>query len=323
MIIQRLLVAAGCLLAATAGHAQTAAYPNKPIRLVNPYGAGGPVDTIAREVSAALSAELGQQVIVDVKSGGGTVIGANVVAKAPADGYTLLLGTQAPLIVQPAINSQLPYDAVKDFVPVAMFVTVPGIISVPADSPLKSLKDLVDEGKRQPGAINYASAGNGTGSHLGGELFNQLTGAKLAHVPYRGAAPGTIALLGHEVQVGFVNITPQLAHLEAGRLRALAVTGSARSTALPNVPTAAEAGVPGLVAESWYGLFAPAGTPPAALAKLASAMEKVMAQPALKAKLGEQGAEITYMGTDAFTTYLSDDRKRLLPLIKAIGLKQG
>jgi tripartite-type tricarboxylate transporter receptor subunit TctC len=323
MNLNALLVAAGCLLAATTGQAHAQTYPTKPIRLVNPYGAGGPVDTIAREVSAALSTELGQQVIVDVKSGGGTVIGANVVSKAPADRYTLLLGTQAPLIVQPAINSQLPYDAVKDFAPVAMFVTVPGIISVPADSPLKSLKDLVDIGKREPGKINYASAGNGTGSHLGGELFNQLTGAKLAHVPYRGAAPGTIALLANEVQVGFVNITPQLAHLEAGRLRALAVTGSSRSSALPNVPTAAEAGVPGLVAESWYGLFAPAGTPPAVLAKLAGAMQKVMAQPALKTKLAEQGAEITYMGTDAFSNYLNDDRKRLLPLIKSIGLKQG
>lgn len=314
-----MLAAAGLLLAASA-HAQS--FPSKSIRLVNPYGVGGPVDTIAREVSVAMAKELGQQIIVDVKSGGGTVIGANIVAKAPADGYTLLLGTQAPLIVQPAINTQIPYDAAKDFTPIGMFVTVPGIISVAESSPIKTLADLVAQSKQRPGEINYASAGTGTGSHLGGELFNQLTGGKLAHVPYRGAAAGTLALLSGEVQVGFVNITPQLPHIKAGKLRALAVTGSARSSAVPDVPTAAQAGLPGLVAESWYGLFAPAGTPAPVLARLASSLEKVMAEPAMRSKLAEMGGEVTYMGPAEFAQYLTEDRKRLMPLIQSIGLKQ-
>jgi tripartite-type tricarboxylate transporter receptor subunit TctC len=320
MNFKRLVLAAGCVFAAASSHAQS--YPTKSIRLVNPYGVGGPVDTIAREVSVALAQELGQQVVVDVKSGGGTVIGANIVAKAAPDGYTLLLGTQAPLIVQPAINAQIPYDAVKDFTPIGMFVTVPGIVSVPESSSIKTLGDLVEQSKKRPGEINYASAGTGTGSHLGGELFNQLTGGKLAHVPYRGAAAGTLALLSNEVQVGFVNITPQLPQIKAGKLRPLAVTGGNRSSALPSVPTAAEAGLPGLVAESWYGLFAPAGTPSAVLSRLASALEKVMADPAMRGKLAEMGGEVTYMGPAAFGAYLTEDRKRLLPLIKSIGLKQ-
>ena len=318
---RRLVTTALAAVAVFTSSASAQNWPTRPIRLVNPYAVGGPVDDIARDVAVGLSSALGQQVLVDVKSGGGTVIGANIVAKSPADGYTLLLGTQAPLILQPAINPKIPYDARRDFVPVAMFVTVPGLISVPASSPITTLGELVEAARRKPGSVTYASAGVGTGSHLGGELFARLTGTRLLHVPYRGAAPGTVALLGGEIDVGFVNITPQIAHVKSGKLRALAVTGSGRSTALPDVPTASEAGVKGLVAESWYGLFAPAGTPPVIVERIAGAMKQVVTHPDTSARLAKMGGSVTLLGPQAFASYLAEDEKRLTPIIRSLDLK--
>jgi tripartite-type tricarboxylate transporter receptor subunit TctC len=309
-----------CLVSSQLAAAQS--YPARPIRLINPYAAGGPTDTIAREIASSMSIELGQQIIVDVKAGGGTVIGASIVANAMPDGYTILLGTQAPLILQPMINPKMPYDAEKDLIPIGMFTTVPGLISVPASSPVKTLKDLIAFAKERPGKLNFASSGISTGSHLGGEMFNQLTGTQMLHIPYRGAAPATLALVGKEVDVGFVNITPQLSQIQAGTLRPLAVLGGARSSTLPQVPTAIEAGVPGLVAESWYGLFAPGGTPAAIINTLYSALEKVMAKPDMKVKLAELGADITVLDPKAFQAYITDDRTRLKSVLQKLDLKQ-
>jgi tripartite-type tricarboxylate transporter receptor subunit TctC len=302
--------------------AAAADYPTRPIRLVNPYAAGGPVDQIARVVAEGLSAELGQRVMVDVKAGGGTVIGAADVARAAPDGYTLLLGTQAPLILQPAINSKLPYQPERDFAPVAMFTTVPGLISVATAEPVQTLRDLIDLAKKQPGKINYASAGVGTGSHLGGELFNRMAGVQLNHVPYKGAAPATVAMVSREVNVGFVNITPQLPHVKAGRLRPLAITSAKRSPALPDVPTVDEAGrLRGYVADSWYGLFAPAGTPKPVIDKLYQALTTVMAKAETKSRPLILGGADSVMAPAQFGAYVKAHRNRLAPIIKSIDLK--
>jgi tripartite-type tricarboxylate transporter receptor subunit TctC len=321
MKLLQALLATAAMAASFAAAAQ--AYPSQVIRLICPYAAGGPVEAIAREVAVGLSSELGRQVIVEIRAGGGTVVGANYVAKSAPDGYTLLLGSQATHIIQPAINPDIPYNAEKDFAPVAMYNTVPGLISVPADSPVTNLKDLIAYIKQRPGQINYASSGVSTGSHLGGELFNALAGTKMVHVPYKGAGPATIALLSKEIHVGFMNVTPQLPHIKAQKLRAIAITGSTRTSALPDVPTAAEAGMPGLLAESWTGFFAPAGTPPAAIATFYNALAKVMLKAETKARLASMGADVMLQNPEELAAYVAADRKRLLPILNSLNLKSN
>ncbi|MBI2726894.1 MAG: tripartite tricarboxylate transporter substrate binding protein [Polaromonas sp.] len=316
-----LVLAAVCAL--PLGMMQTAVaqtFPDKVIRIINPYAAGGPSDTIVRMLAAGMSTELGQRVIVENKPGAGTVIGANLVAKAAPDGYTLLLATVAPLVVQPAIGAALPYDAHKDFAMVGMFATVPNLISVHPSVPVNSIAELIAYAKKTPGKLNYASAGSGTGPHLGGELFNRMAGVKLTHVPYAGAAPAVLAVLSGQVEVSFVNITPQIQHVKAGKLRALAIGSSGRSKLFPEVPTMSEAGLKGYLSESWNGLAAPAGTPPAVIDRLYRAMAKVMASPAVQEGLLPLGADATVLGPAEFDAYVKADEKQLVPVIKTLGL---
>ncbi len=297
------------------------AYPNKVVRLVNPYAAGGPTEAVARELANGLSQEFGQQVIVDSRPGGGTVIGADMVAKSVPDGYTLLAATVAPLIVQPAINNTLPYNAARDFIPVGLYATIPNLIAVFPGTPVKSLKELIDYARANPGKLNYASAGTGSGPHLGGELFKAMTGTQITHVPYKGAAPAVVDVIAGQVEVSFVNITPQVQHVKAGKLRALAIAGERRSALLPDVPTATEAGVPGYIAESWNGVVAPSATPRAVIDTLSNMMKKVMAKPEVRAKMLAMGAEVTPMGPEEFAAYLKADEVRLLPIIRKLDMK--
>ncbi len=316
-IFRRSVLIAALWVAPFAG-AQT--FPDKVIRIINPYAAGGPSDTIVRMLAAGMSTELGQRVIVENKPGAGTVIGASLVAKAAPDGYTLLLATVAPLVVQPAIGAALPYDAHKDFAMVGMFATVPNLISVHPSVPVNSIAELIAYAKKNPGKLNYASAGAGTGPHLGGELFDRMAGVKLTHVPYPGAAPAVLAVLSGQVEVSFVNITPQIQHVKAGKLRALAIGSSKRSRLFPEVPTMAEAGLKGYLSESWNGLAAPASTPPAVIDKLYKAMAKVMGSPAVQEGLLPLGADATVMGPAEFEAYVKADEAQLTPVIKSLGL---
>ena len=295
-------------------------WPNRPLRVINPYAPGGPSDNVVRLLADGIAGELGQPVVVESKPGGGTAIGANFVAHAPADGYTFLLGTVAPMIVQPAINKALPYNVAKDFTPVGMFATVPNLISVNPSVPVKTLADLISYAKANPGKLNYASAGLGTGPHLGGELFCKLTGVKLTHVPYAGAAPAVLAVLGDQVQVAFVNITPQIQHVKSGRLRPLAMGGARRSALFPDVPTVAESGVPGYVSESWNGLMAPAGTPKAVIDRLYAAMQTTMNRAAVQGAVATMGGEVTLLNTADFGAYMKADEQRLIPIIQSLNL---
>jgi len=307
-----------CAMTLLLGHAQT--WPDKTVRIINPYSPGGPSDAIVRMLAEGLSSELGQRFMVENKPGGGTVIGANLVAKSPPDGYTLLLATVAPLVVQPVINSSLPYDAKKDFQLVGMFATVPNLISVHPSVPVNNLNELIAYSIKNPNKLNYASAGTGSGPHLSGELFNRMTGSKLSHVPFGGAAPAVMAVLSGQVEVSFVNITPQIAHVKAGKLRPLAMGSTKRSTLFPDVPTVAELGFPGFVSESWNGLAVPNGTPLAIVDKLYKAIEKVMFSTIAQQLLMSLGAESTVMGPEAFTNYVKNDERQLTPIIKSLSL---
>ena len=316
--LARLIIAAAIgLMPALA----SADWPERPIRLVHPYAGGAAGDALTRELAAGLDAEFGVRVITENKPGGGTLIGADFVAKSPPDGYNILMVGPATHVIMPAIHPKMPYDAAKDFDLIGMWAVVGSMISVHPSVPVHTLKELVEYSKKNPGKLNYSSAGVGSGPHLGGETFKEMTGANLTHVPYKGAAPAVVAVLAGEVQVSFVNIPPQVAHIKAGRIRAIAVSTSVRSGQLPEVPTAAEAGLPGFLSESWYGLGVPAGTPAEVRAKLLRALFKVGADPERKARMAGYGADIKLMGPQELADYVKAEELRVKPVLKKLDLK--
>jgi tripartite-type tricarboxylate transporter receptor subunit TctC len=317
--MRKLLATVLCLLVSQAALGQ--AYPAKLVRLINPYAAGGPSELVARELVAGLSQEFGQQVIIESKPGGGTVIAADFVAKSAPDGYTLLLATAAPLIVNPLIMAKLPYDPQRDLVPVGMFATVPNLITVHPSVPANNIRELIELAKKEPGKLNYASAGIGTGPHLAGELFKRMANVDLAHIAFKGAAPAVPEVLAGRVQVSFLNISPQMAHVRAGKLRPLAIASAGRSSLLPEVPTVIESGLANFIVESWNGIAVPAGTPRPVVETLSRAIVKAMNRPEAKAKLQTMGAEATPMGHEEFTAYIKADAERLTPIIKALDMK--
>ncbi|QYY33882.1 tripartite tricarboxylate transporter substrate binding protein (plasmid) [Cupriavidus pinatubonensis] len=275
---------------ANAAVCAAASFPERPIRLVVPFPAGGTTDMLGRILAAHLSEELGKPVIVDNRPGAGGVIGADVVAKSPADGYTLLLGSPASQAINALLYKHLPYDAQKDFTPVALFASTPNILVVNPKLPVKSVAELVRYAKEHPGALNMGSAGNGTTNHLSGELFNSMAGVKILHVPYKGSGPAMSDLLANQVQLMFDNLPGSLPHVKAGRLRALAVTSSVRSPVLPDVPTMAEAGIPGYEADVRIGVMGPRGMPPAVVSRLSTAITKIANDKKFQSQLLQQGA---------------------------------
>jgi tripartite-type tricarboxylate transporter receptor subunit TctC len=240
-------------------HAQN--YPAKPIRLVVPQPPGGGNDTIARMISQKLSVTLKQQIAVDNRAGAGGLIGADIASKAPADGYTLLLGNVATLAIIPNVQKKIPYDALKDFAPISLIATAPLLVVVHPSLPVTTVKQLIALAKAKPGQLNYASNGVGSSTHLATEMFKLMTKTDLVHVPYKGLGPATTDLLSGQVQLMFSSAVAMMPHAQAGRLRAIAMTGAKRSSAIPNIPTVAEAGVPDYESGSWYGILAPTGTP--------------------------------------------------------------
>jgi tripartite-type tricarboxylate transporter receptor subunit TctC len=305
--------AAAFLVAVSAAHA---AYPDKPIKIIVPFSPGGGADLIARTLAVDLARELGQPVIVDNKPGAGTVIGSDQVAKSAPDGYTLLLSSIAHS-VNPSLSEKLPYSTEKDFLPVAMLVRSPNVLVVRADSPYKSVKDIIDAAKAKPGKLTYASPGNGTSSHLAGALFEDLGKVRLQHVAYKGSGPALTDLLGGQTDILFGTSGSVGSFIDSGKLRALAVTSAARSTAYPNAPTMVEAGVAGYVTEGWYGLHAPAGTPPAVIEKLNAAARKASATDFFKSKLVHEGM-VVHTGTPAdYENYVRAEIARWSKLVKS------
>lgn len=267
-----------------------AAYPDKPIMLVVPYAPGGMGTNFGNLVSEALSPALGQRVVVEYKPGANGALGAGYAAKAPADGYTLLMAVNSTMTINPSLYSKLPFDPVKDFSPVSMIFTNANVLVVNASSPIKSVKDLIAYAKARPGHVNYGSAGNGSTPHLSGEMFRQLTGAPVVHVPYRGSGPAMIDLMGGQLDFLFVD-TSVLTYVKAGKLRALAVTGKKRLGVAPEIPTMEEEGVKGFYVDTWYSLVAPAGTPADVVKRLNTEVAKMLADPAVRQRMKDMGVD--------------------------------
>ena len=285
-LITRLLALALLVMAAGAN----AQYPAKPIRMIVTYPPGGGADTMARIIAPKLSERLGQQVVVENKAGASGQIGADLVAKSPADGYTILLDATA-YSVNPSLYPKLPYDPIKDFAPITILVRVPNILVVTPGFAPKSVQELVALAKSKPGQLSYASSGNGSAQHLAAELFKVGAGVDIVHIPYKGGAPAIADVMGGQVPMFFGNMSSALPHVKSGRVRALAVTGGKRSANVPDLPTIAESGVPGYEVYEWNGVFAPAGTPAAIVNRLQAEIARIMHLPEVSEKLAALGAE--------------------------------
>ena len=311
-------------LAATALPLGLWAQSDKPVTIVVPYAPAGTTDMLGRLLAQQMEPLIGRQMIVDNKPGAGSGIGAAYVARSASDGNTLLVATSTTLAINPWLYKKLAYDPAKDFAPIGMIGAVPLLVVVNASSPIKSVADLVALSKSKPEGLSYGSAGNGSPHHLGMEMFKAATGAKLTHVPYKGSSPAITDLLGGQIQAMFSDIPPALQHVRSGRLRAIAVTSAKRQTALPDVPTVAESGVPGtkgFEAVAWQSLVAPAGTPKEIVNRYADALAKVMAQPAVRSKLEQDGFEpvARSMSPDQLAAYIRSESERWGKVIKASG----
>jgi tripartite-type tricarboxylate transporter receptor subunit TctC len=312
-------LAAFALLAFT-GFVHAQSYPNQPIRLVVPWPPGGGVDTTGRMIAQPLSLRLGQPIVVDNRAGAGGNIGTEFAKNQKADGYTLLMGSISPNAVNQHLYTRLGFDPIKDFTPITFVSSVPNILVVPASSPYKTVKDLVDAAKASPGKLSYASGGVGSSQHLAGVQFNMATKIEALHVPYKGTAPAETDLIGNQVTF-MLDTTTCLPFIAAGKMRALAVASKARNPALPDVPTLDEVGVPGVYASSWYGLMAPAGTPKDIIDRLSKETREILQTPEMKKRMADFGAEIGGGTPEDFASFISSEIKRYEEIVRISGAK--
>ena len=321
-MLARLIVAFLAPLLLIASFAATAQpYPNKPIRLIVPDATGGSPDQLGRLLAQKLSESMGQQVIVDNRAGAAGVLAAEIAAKAPPDGYTLLMTTTSIYAILPNLRKNLPYDAAKDFVPVSRIATASNVLVVNTMLPANSIPELVKLAKEKPGTLNYASAGIGSPAHLAGEMFNLLAGVKMTHIPYKGAGPAVIELLaGHHV-LYFGNVPSVINHARSGKLRAIAVTGAKRSTAAPDIPTVSESGIPGFLVTTWYGVSGPAKTPRPIVDKLHSEIVRALNSPDLKSRLTNDGADPVGNTPEQYTAFVESEIVKWTKVIKSAGIK--
>jgi tripartite-type tricarboxylate transporter receptor subunit TctC len=311
---------AAMLLLACAAAAQ-AAYPEKPIRLVIGFPAGGPLDQHARLLSERLQAVLGQPLIVDYKAGAGGTVGAQEVMKAPADGYTLMLANTGVMVINPALYGKLPYNTLRDFTPIARTAMQPLALLVNTQLPVSSLKDFVAYAKARPGQVNYGSAGNGGISHLVPEMFKNATGLFMVHIPYRGSAPAFTDLMGGQVQFMAESIPQAAAYHKQGKVKALAVTSRERNPALPDTPTVMESGIKDFEVVGFYGFLAPANLPKDVTAKLSDAFRQVLTSPDIRNRMIAQGADPAFLGADDFAKFLAAETPRWADAVRKSGAK--
>ncbi|ANN72593.1 Bug family tripartite tricarboxylate transporter substrate binding protein [Bordetella bronchialis] len=310
---------ATALLWPLAASAQT--YPDKPIHLVVPFPPGGVADIIARPVAEKLATTLGQPVIVENRGGATGTIGAAYVAHSAPDGYTLLLGTTNEIAMSPTLYGTLPYDPTRDFAPVAIVAQFPNVLVVGPTVKAATLADLTSQAKAKPKSLTFASSGLGSTNHLTAELYQNEAGVQITHIPYKGGGPALVDLTGGHVDAMFATLPSAVTLIKAGKLHALAVTGDKRSTALPDVPTVKESGLPGVVVTTWNGIIAPAGTPQPVIDRLAQALKQAVEDPGIQQKLAAVGAEPSYTPPRAFAGIIRDDYARWSALIKKAGIK--
>jgi tripartite-type tricarboxylate transporter receptor subunit TctC len=316
-----------CLFAALIVMAPAAAvaqgFPNKPIKLIVPFPPGGPNDIIARVVGQKMSEILGQPVLIDNRGGAGGVLGTDAVAKASPDGYTIAITSAGALAISTSMQQKLPYDSLTDLKPVTLVATVPELLVVATSVPAKSMSELIALAKAKPGQLNFASSGPGSMPHLAGELLKISAKINIVHVPYRGAAPAVNDLLGQQVQMVFLDLPVLLPQVKTGKLRPIAVGSKMRVPTLPDVPTTAEVGLPEVRAENWYGMVAPAATPPDVVAKLNKAAVEAMKDHAVQEKLSSQGATLVGDTPDAFAAFIRSEIDKWSGVAKAAGIKIG
>ena len=301
----------------TAFAATAADFPLKPIRLIVPFAAGGGNDAVARTIAQRLSVGLGQQVVVDNRAGAGGIVGAELAARSPPDGYTLFLGGVGSHAINPSVHRDLPYDPVKDFAPISLVACAPLILVVHPSVAANSVEEFIALAKASPSALNYASNGNGSSSHLAAVMFESLTGIDFVHIPYKGLSPALTDLLGGQVQLMFSSVVAILPHVQSGKLRALAVSGSKRLALMPDLPTVAEAGVPEYQTSSWYGILAPAGTPKEIVSRLNAEIVKVLSEPDVRKALTNEGADPVGDSPEEFAAYIQAEKDRLGKLIRS------
>ncbi|MBK7660293.1 MAG: tripartite tricarboxylate transporter substrate binding protein [Betaproteobacteria bacterium] len=319
--MKRLLATLGCALALAISPAALAqAFPTKPVKIIVTYPPGGGADLMARLIAPKMAEALGQPVVVENKAGASGQIGAGEVARAAPDGYTLMLDA-ANYAVNPSLYPKLPYDPAKAFTPIGVLALYPNMLVVTPSFAPKTVKDLVDLAKSKPGSVAFASSGNGSAQHLAGELFKQKAGVDLQHIPYKGGGPAMNDVMGGQVPVFFANVASGLGHVKGGKLRPLALTGAKRIAALPDLPTMAEAGVPGYEVYEWNGVFAPAGTPAPVIAKLAEAVQKAMASPDIKERVAALGGEIAPQGPKAAEQFIREQTGMWAKVVKAGNVK--
>jgi tripartite-type tricarboxylate transporter receptor subunit TctC len=294
-----------CVGIASATAAQT--YPIKPLRLISPYAPGGGSDTLARTVGSKLAESWGQPVVVENRPGAGGSIGAEAAAKATPDGYTLLVTPSAVLTINPHLYSHLRYDPLRDFAPITLAANSPYLLVVHPSLPVKSTKELIAHARARPGQLNYSSSGNGSSTHLAGVLFASMAGVELVHVPYKGAAPALVDLLGGQIQMRFSSVVPVLPHVRSGKLRALGISSAKRYGPLPEMPTISEVGLPGFVVDSFYAIVAPAGTPRPLVMRINSEIVRHLTSEELKARMAADGAEAVGSSPEALAKAIRED----------------
>ena len=296
-------------------------YPTKPIRMVVPSAPGSGPDLIARVVAQKLTESLGKPVVADPRPGAGGSLGAEIVAKSPPDGYTLIMGSAGSHSVNSALYPKLPYDAVKDFAPISLVSTAPNILIVHPSLPVKSVKDLVALARAKPGDLTFGSGGNGSTAHLSGELFRVLAKVNMVHVPFKGAPAAVIGVMTGEISLAILNLPPALPHVRSGKLKALGVSTATRSSAVPDIPTIAEAGLPGYDAGTWYGLLAPAGTPGDIIARLNAELVKGLRSAEMKKRIAAEGGDVIGGTPDEFTAVIKRDIDKWTRVVAASGAK--
>ncbi len=318
----------GLIIAATFGTAGAYAadatsdkYPTKPIRFIMPYPVGGSIDLGGRTAAQQVAENIGYQIVIDNRTGAGGTLGAELGARASPDGYTIVMGGTGTLAISPGMSRKLGYDVTRDFAPISLLATTPYVLVVPPSLPVKSIKELIALAQAQPGKVIYASGGSGSAPHLIGEVFRLRAGADFLHVPYKGSVPAKIDLMAARVQLFFTGVPSVVAELKAGTLRALGVTSAKRSASLPDVPSIAEAGVPGFDVSPWFGILAPALTPPAIVARLNTEFVKALQTPSVRDTMLRNGFDIVGNRPEAFAAFIASERKQWAEAIRISGAK--